>query len=321
MANRAAATSTPNPKQGQGSDFGWIDRFCDMLRAERGAADNTVAAYMRDLSQASDLLQGGLCQADAQALDHLLRQFSAQGLAATTRARRLSAIRQFHKFLASEGVREDLPAAKLSGPKTTGALPKTLTPTQVDALFETLDAWVAQGKAGALRLKLMIELLYGTGLRVSELVALKRRAFRGQPPLIYVKGKGGKERLVPIGKMAADVLHLYLDQVPGQPSDYVFASRGKAGHLTRVSVFLQLKALAAAAGIAPELISPHVLRHAFATHLLDHGADLRTLQDLLGHAQLSTTQIYTHVTQQRLQEAVALYHPLSEKNQKKSSKS
>lgn len=297
-----------------GPDANWIDRFCDMLSAERGAAENTIEAYVRDLSQASQILSGGLWQAKACDIDKIMQTLQTQGLAATTRARRLSAIRQFHKFLASEGARDDLPAAKVLAPKTSGALPKTLTHEQVDALFETLDAQVDTGKRGALRLKALVELLYGTGLRVSELISLKRKAVRGTPPLLYITGKGGRERVVPIGRAATAALEVYAaasDDCAG--SAYLFPSRGKTGHLTRVSVFLQLKALASAAGIAPENISPHVLRHAFATHLLDHGADLRALQDLLGHAQLSTTQIYTHVTTTRLKKAMTQHHPLAKK--------
>lgn len=300
-----------------GPDAGWIDRFCDMLSAERGAAANTIEAYVRDLSQVSQLLRGGLWSAGAGDIDRIMQALQDQGLAATTRARRLSAIRQFHKFLASEGQREDLPAAKIAAPKTGGALPKTLTHAHVDALFEVLDAQVDAGKRGALRLKAVVELLYGTGLRVSELITLKRKAIRGKPLLLYVKGKGGRERVVPIGRAATAALKAYGAELargePGQ-SVYLFPSRGKSGHLTRVSVFLQLKALASAADIAPERISPHVLRHAFATHLLDHGADLRALQDLLGHAQLSTTQIYTHVTTQRLKDAMTAHHPLAKKS-------
>lgn len=305
-----------------GSDAGWIDRFCDMMRAERGAADNTVDAYERDLTLASDILKGALRTADAQGVERVMHHFTAAGLAATTRARRLSAMRQFHKFLASEGLREDLPASKLAAPKTTGALPKTLTHDQVDALFAALDEAVDAGAAGALRLKTIVELLYGTGLRVSELVSLKRKAIRGQPPLLHIIGKGGRERIVPIGRAAMEAVHAYLSALGSAhaSSTFLFPSRGKSGHLSRVAVFLQLKVLARQAGIAPAAISPHILRHAFATHLLDHGADLRALQDLLGHAQLSTTQIYTHVTTQRLKEAMAQYHPLAEKNLKNASK-
>lgn len=307
----------------QGADAAWIDRFCDMLRAERGASDNTVDAYQRDLHLASSILKGELSGAAARDVEHVMRQFTNAGLAATTRARRLSAIRQFHKFLASEGAREDLPASKMAAPKTTGALPKTLTHAQVDALFEALDRNVSAGKAGAARLKTIVELLYGTGLRISELVSLKRKAIRGEPPLLHITGKGGRERIVPIGRAAVEALDQYFAQQPkaATASAYLFPSRGKTGHLSRVAVFLQLKALAQQAGIAPSALSPHILRHAFATHLLDHGADLRALQDLLGHAQLSTTQIYTHVTTQRLKEAMAQFHPLAEKNHHNVSKS
>jgi integrase/recombinase XerD len=307
----------------RGSDAAWIDRFCDMLRAERGASDNTIDAYQRDLHLASGILNGALSTAAAQDVERVMQQFTNAGLAATTRARRLSAMRQFHKFLASEGVREDLPASKMAAPKTTGALPKTLTHAQVDALFDALDQNVSVGKAGAVRLKTIVELLYGTGLRISELVSLKRKAIRGQPPLLYITGKGGRERIVPIGSAAMEALaHYFANEPEAQASSrYLFPSRGKSGHLSRVAVFLQLKALAQQAGIAPSALSPHILRHAFATHLLDHGADLRALQDLLGHAQLSTTQIYTHVTTQRLKDAMAQYHPLAEKNQHNASKS
>lgn len=303
-----------------GSDLGWIERFCEMLRAERGASGNTIDAYVRDLTQSSDILSGQLRTADAGAIERVLQAFTDRGLAATTRARRLSAIRQFHKFLASEGLRNDLPAGKLASPKTSGALPKTLTHDHVNALFCAIDLQVARGKAGALRLKTLVELLYGTGLRVTELITLKRRDVRGDPPLLHIKGKGGRERLVPVGRAAQDALAHYLasdETLKDAPNAFLFPSRGKAGHISRVAVFLQLKSLAVEANLDPQSVSPHILRHAFATHLLDHGADLRALQDLLGHAQLSTTQIYTHVTTQRLQDAMTQYHPLSEKNVKK----
>lgn len=301
-----------NPSQ----DMRWIDRFCDMMEAERGASTNTVKAYTSDLLQMSDWLKGRLVEADSAMLESCMARLAGSGLAATTRARKLSAVRQFHRFLASEGVREDLAAARLKAPRLGRALPKSLSVEQVDALFETLDGHASSGKPSALRLKALVEVLYGTGLRVSELVGLKQSALRGDPLLLHIKGKGGRERMVPVGSAAQRALGAYMAAHAEalERSDFLFPSRGKDGHLSRVSVFLQLKALARDAGLREEQVSPHILRHAFATHLLENGADLRTLQDLLGHAELATTQIYTHVTTQRLAQVMETHHPLAKKN-------
>ncbi|MEO0411902.1 MAG: site-specific tyrosine recombinase XerD [Pseudomonadota bacterium] len=304
----------PKP-QALSADTGWIDRFCDMLEGERGASHNTVSAYTSDLLQMSDWLGGRLVDADGPAIEACMAKLASAGLAPSTRARKLSAVRQFHRFLASEGVREDFAAARIKAPRLGRPLPKTLSPSDVDALFAALEAQVEAEKSGAMRLKTLVELLYGTGLRVSELVSLKQSALRGDPLLLHIKGKGGRERMVPVGSAAQRAVLAYLEHAADalERSEYLFPSRGRAGHLSRVSVFLQLKALATAAGLREELVSPHVLRHAFATHLLENGADLRTLQDLLGHADLATTQIYTHVTTQRLAEVMNTHHPLAKK--------
>ncbi|MEM6833774.1 MAG: site-specific tyrosine recombinase XerD [Sphingomonadales bacterium] len=303
----------------EASDSLLIERFCDMLEAERGAARNTVKAYTADLQDASASLKGKLAQAGQPDVERFMALLNTRGLAASSRARKLSAVRQFHRFLASEGLRSDLASHKVAAPSKGRPLPKTLSTEEVDRLFAVLDEDSETGKPSALRLKALVELLYGTGLRVTELITLKRGALRGQPLILHVQGKGGRERMVPVGGAAQRALSAYIETLPqlgGQrdTSAYLFPSRGKTGHLTRVSVFLQLKALARRAGIAEEKMSPHILRHAFATHLLENGADLRTLQDLLGHSELATTQIYTHVTARRLAETVQQHHPLGQKN-------
>ncbi|MEM7570680.1 MAG: tyrosine recombinase [Pseudomonadota bacterium] len=305
------ATQTAQPA----SDTLWIERFCDMLEAERGASENTVKAYSADLVQMSAWVDGGLIHADQQGVDTCMAKLAKAGLAPTTRARKLSALRQFHRFLASEGMREDLAATRTKTPKIGRPLPKSLSLEDVDALFAALDAQVEAGKTGALRLKALVELLYGTGLRISELVSLRQQALRGEPLLLHIKGKGGRERLVPVGGAAQRAITAYMADAGEalEGSVFLFPSRGKSGHLSRVSAFLQIKALARAAGLRADHVSPHVLRHAFATHLLENGADLRTLQDLLGHANLATTQIYTHVTAQRLTQAMHDHHPLAKK--------
>lgn len=295
---------------GPAGDQRLIALFLDMLAAERGAAKNTLLAYGRDLQQASDWLGGGLGAADAAALAQLSAHWA--GLARASAARKASAVRQFLGFLASESLRPDNPGRDLARPVAARPLPKTLDPRDVDRLFTALAEQQAADPANArvLRLTALIELLYGSGLRATELVSLPRHSVRPGRGFIILAGKGGKERLVPIGARANAAVAAYAAQVP-VAARYLFASRGDT-HLTRLRLYQLVKGLAAAAGIPPDRVSPHVLRHAFATHLLEGGADLRTVQTLLGHADIATTQIYTHVASRALVELVNARHPLGD---------
>jgi len=307
------------------SDAALIELFLDMLAAERGGARNTLAAYARDLADLSaELGSRGRRIADA-ATDDLrgyLGALSRRGFAATSVARRLSAIRQLYRFLYAEGYRGDDPSAVIEGPKRARTLPKVLSIGDVDQLLATARAAMAkpgQGKLERLRaarLACLIEVLYATGLRVSELVALPISAAERNARMLTVRGKGDKERLVPLNEAAKaamrDYLALLSDAGRRKKSKWLFPSFGEAGHLTRQHFARELKALAAAAGLRAASISPHVLRHAFASHLLHNGADLRVVQTLLGHADISTTQIYTHVLEERLKSLVRDLHPLGE---------
>lgn len=280
-----------------------------MLAAERGAAANTLAAYQRDLAQASVGLPAGLVGADLAALRALLAGWS--DLAASSVARKISALRQFYAFLVEDGWREDNPAAALARPTPRRPLPRVLDHDAVAALFARLAARTASPDAAAddLRLALLVELLYGSGLRASELVSLPRRALAPGRDYLIVRGKGDKERLVPLSARAQAMAARWLAHVP--PTAVWLFPSGKT-HLSRVRLFQLLRALAAEAGLDPMAISPHVLRHAFATHLLEGGADLRALQLLLGHADIATTEIYTHVDSARLVELVNRRHPLGQ---------
>lgn len=286
------------------------EAFFEMMVAERGAAANTVSAYQRDLDDlAMFLARRGQNTSDASIED--LRAYLAalqrKGASARTTARRLSALRQFYQFLYSEGERADDPTATLEAPRASRSLPKVLSEAETDALLVA-----ARGGQGAqdMRTLALIELLYATGLRVSELISLPRRALRDDTPFIIVRGKGGRERLVPVGEEAARAARAWIAVQDG-PSPWLFPSHGASGHLTRQAVGKILKQLALDAGIEPARVSPHVLRHAFASHLLAHGADLRSVQKMLGHADISTTQIYTHVLEERLKAAVLEHHPLA----------
>ena len=301
-----------------------ISQFLEMIAAERGAADNTLQAYRRDLDDFLRYLATRnqtlpvVTPADISAY---LRTISESGLAPASRARRLSAIRQLFKFLASEGLIAEDPAHGLAGPKKARSLPKTLSVAEVDRLIETARARIEPAKGRdrvrALRLYALIEMLYATGMRVSELVTLPRAVLAGDGRVLAIKGKGGRERLVPLNQAARAALERYLNVgfddgvAPMLPTKWLFASRGVEGHLTRQRLGQELKELAAEAGLDPERVSPHVLRHAFASHLLDRGADLRSVQQLLGHADISTTQIYTHVLEERLKKLVFEHHPLA----------
>jgi integrase/recombinase XerD len=286
------------------------EAFFEMMVAERGAAANTVSAYQRDLDDlAMFLARRGQTTSDASIED--LRAYLAalqrKGASARTAARRLSALRQFYQFLYSEGERGDDPTATLEAPRASRSLPKILSEAETDALLEA-----ARGGETVqdMRTLALIELLYATGLRVSELISLPRRALRDDAPFIIVRGKGGRERLVPVGEQAAMAARAWIAVQDG-PSPWLFPSHGASGHLTRQAVGKILKQLALDAGIEPARVSPHVLRHAFASHLLAHGADLRSVQKMLGHADISTTQIYTHVLEERLKAAVLEHHPLA----------
>jgi len=281
--------------------------FLDMLAAEAGVARNTIIAYERDLRLASEELTGKLVRADADDLARLASSW--EGLARASVARKSSALRRFFGFLAAEGHRADDPGRHLPRPGTARGLPKTLSGNEAAAMCDVAARAAAEhpGMRSA-RLHALIELLYGSGLRATELVSLERRAIDTARSYAIVRGKGNKERLVPVGRRALAAVAAYEPHVPGG-SAWLFPS-GKT-HLTRVRLFQLVKALAAHAGIAPERVSPHVLRHAFATHLLAGGADLRALQTMLGHADIATTQIYTHVESSRLTEIVNTKHPLA----------
>lgn len=286
-----------------------IALFLDMMAAERGAAANTIAAYGRDLAQASEALSGGLAAADARTLERLIHEW--RDLAATSLARKFSAVRRFFAFLVSEGLRADNPAGDLASPTKGRPLPKTLSREEVDRIFAVVEEEAASGPAG-LRLKALIELLYGSGLRATELVSLPRAAIKPGTPYAVLKGKGDKERMVPVSSRAGEAVAAWAATLaPGEK--FLFPSGDT--HMSRVRLFQIVKTLAAAAGISPLRVSPHVLRHAFATHLLEGGADLRALQSMLGHADIATTQIYTHVQSAHLVELVNRAHPLADTRQ------
>ena len=294
------------------SDKQAIALFLDHLASERGAAKNTILAYGRDLDQASAWLDGALASADAAALALLARHWAP--LARASAARKGSAVRQFLAFLLADGLRSDDPGRDLALPQSARPLPKSLGAGDVERLFAALAEKLAArpDDPATLRLSALFELLYGSGLRASELVALPRGAVRAGRGHMVVLGKGNKERLVPVSRRAEAAVLAWSAHVP-PASKYLFpAGKGGAGHLTRLRLWQLVKALAAAAGIPPTRISPHVLRHAFATHLLEGGADLRAVQMLLGHADIATTQIYTHVAAAALVELVNTRHPLAD---------
>ena len=312
------------------SDTKLIDLFLDMLAAEQGAGDNTLDAYRRDLTDFSAFLAAkgqSIVGAETQSLRDYLGDLDNRGFKSSSVARRLSAMRHLFRFLLNERIRRDDPAAILSGPKRGRGLPKVLSISDVDlllthakALTEELEA-SPQKRLRAIRLYCLLEVLYATGLRVSELVALPRSAARHDARMIVVRGKGNKERLVPLNEASRQAMADYLAATEAlkpekknkaAASKWLYPSFGESGHLTRQHFARDLKELAAAAGLAPRLVSPHVLRHAFASHLLHNGADLRIVQTLLGHTDISTTQIYTHVVEERLKSLVRDLHPLAE---------
>lgn len=289
------------------------EAFLEMLAAERGAAVNTLAAYRRDLDDAaSAMAPASLAEASAAQIDRYLLGLAEAGLSPRTGARRLSALRQYFRFLLEEGVRSDDPTAAIDGPRPTRSLPKYLSEAEVDALLAVARA--DETRHGR-RLLAIVELLYATGLRVSELAALPAAALKAEGALI-VRGKGGKERLAPLGQQAVAAIRAYAPDRASfaggrTDSPWLFPSSGREGRLTRRRIGQLLDDLAMRAGIDPARVSPHVLRHAFATHLLANGADLRIVQELLGHADLSTTEIYTHVLDERLKALVLEKHPLA----------
>jgi len=285
-----------------------VGPFLAMLAAERGAAANTLAAYRRDLEGAEEVL-GDLAAAGPQDLARLGAAWAS--LAPSSLARKCSALRQFYAFLLDEGLRRDDPTPGLPQPRARRPLPRLLTHAEVDSLFRRAEEEAGSGRVDALRMLALLELLYGSGLRASELVSLPRSAVPRDAPLLTVTGKGGQQRMVPVSTRARQALSRWLAVLPPGEVRYLFPSRAAAGHLTRVRLFQLLRDLSTRAGIAPEKVSPHVLRHAFATHLLEGGADLRVLQTLLGHADIATTQIYTHVESARLVALVNARHPLA----------
>jgi integrase/recombinase XerD len=328
-------------RQKPNSDQSLIALFLDMLAAERGAGENTLAAYGRDLADFSAYLVAKgrpVASAGTDDVRGYLGALDKRGFAATSVARRLSAIRQLYRFLFAEGHRRDDPAAILAGPKRGRTVPKVLSIAEVDRLLAAARAaslgpdLTAPERLRAARLNCLIEVLYATGLRVSELVTLPRSAAERQARMLIVRGKGGKERMVPLNEAAKQTMRDYLALLakaspqaagqpvakppaakpPAKPPKWLFPSFGESGHLSRQHFARDLKALAAAAGLRAEQVSPHVLRHAFASHLLHNGADLRVVQTLLGHADISTTQIYTHVLEERLKSLVRDLHPLAQ---------
>lgn len=302
----------------------WLAQFLEAIRAERDAAANTVLAYARDLQDFAEFLAAGgagYATATRADIEAYLVDLDNRGMAQATRARRLSAIRQFYRFAFLEGWRGDDPGALLKGPRRARSLPGALSEADVDRLLAAAETY-GRNRAERLRTACLMQLLYATGLRVSELVALPVAAARGDPRMILVRGKGGRERMVPLSAPARRALAAWLAardaaedasaREGAPPSAFLFPARGRRGHLSRESFFLTVKSLARLADLPPESVSPHVLRHAFATHLLAHGADLRVIQTLLGHVSIATTEVYTHVLDARLKALVLERHPLAE---------
>ncbi len=297
-----------------------IEAFLDMMSAERGASRNTIAAYRRDLLDFA--VKNDLKRCGREEVKRYLALLASSGLSASSQARKLSSLRQFFGFLYAEGMRKDDPTSAIDAPKRTRPLPKILSRDDVEALIET-----ARAKEGAegLRLVCIVEMLYAAGLRVSELVELPLAAVRGKNGFLLVRGKGNKERLAPLGPSAREAVDTYLavrdaflpEGTRGRAAErYLFPSRAAEGHLTRGRCHQMLKELALRANIDPDKLSPHVLRHAFATHLVEGGADLRSVQTMLGHADIATTQIYTHVASERLTQVMEAAHPLAKRTVK-----
>ena len=297
-----------------------IGAFLEMMSAERGAARNTIEAYRRDLVDYSGFVgsqQQTLLTAPRETVMAYLEDLKVQGLSASSSARRLSAIRQFHRFLCADAIRGDDPTRIVASPKSRRALPKVLSIAEVDKLLSTAEAEANQAasddeQAAALRLYVLLELLYATGMRVSELVSLRRAAVMRDAAFITIMGKGNKERVVPVNDRTRDAIKAYVKTL--DPGPFLFPAGGAEGYLSRQVFARDLKGLAARAGISSARVAPHVLRHAFASHLLGGGADLRVVQMLLGHVDISTTQIYTHVLDEKLRSLVEQHHPLAGDN-------
>ena len=287
-------------------DQALVDRFLDMMAAEAGASRHTLAAYRNDLERSAEAIGSDIGQASAADLSRLGEAWA--DLAPSTVARRSAALRRFYGFLVDDGLRPDDPSAALPRPRLERPLPRILDEQDIARMFEQAEERAASGQPTAVRDVALLELLYGSGLRASELVTLPRAAVRKQQPFLILRGKGGKERLVPISSRADAAVQRWLEHVP---RDVLWLFPSRKTHLSRVRLFQIVRRLAADAGISPDRVSPHVLRHAFATHLLAGGADLRVLQSLLGHADIATTQIYTHVDSARLVELVNARHPLA----------
>jgi integrase/recombinase XerD len=288
-----------------------VDAFLEMLTVERGAARNTIASYTLDLGDFAEFAAGrgfSAAGADSDTCQGYMASLHARGLSARTAARRLSALRQFHLFLLKEGVRTDDPTAQLDTPRLPRPLPKFLAEAEVDALLEA--AARKPGRPGALA-RAALEVLYATGMRISELLTLPRAALGARAEVMIIKGKGGKERMVPLSSAAKAAATALLAATEAK-SPWLFPGRDPKQPLTRQAFFLLLKQIALEAGLDPARVSPHVLRHSFASHMLARGADLRSLQMLLGHADISTVQIYTHIQTERLRKLVEEHHPLSE---------
>lgn len=310
------------PGNGSLSDTLLIEAFLEMMSAERGASANTLQAYRRDLDDVRAFLDGRLAAADTEHLRRYLAHVANLGFATTTQARKLVTLRQFFRFLYGEGHRADDPTGLIEGPKGRRALPKVLGADEVGRLIDRAGEEAALAPQGtvaamaAVRMKALIELLYATGMRVSELVSLPVAAARRNERFFNVRGKGGKERIVPLSSAAREALTSWIDvraSVESWRDDpWLFPASSKTGHLPRQVFARELKSLGARVGIAASKLSPHVIRHAFASHLLQNGADLRSVQQLLGHADISTTQIYTHVLEERLLQLVRDHHPLAD---------
>lgn len=297
----------------------WTEAFLEMMAVERAAALNTLTAYGKDLADAQGYLAArgrDLSDASPEEIEAYFQDMGARGMAASTAARRRAAVRQFYRFVIGEGWRPDDPSRRVDAPKRGRPLPKVLSPQEMEAI---IAAATARDGAQGLRLRCMIEILYAAGLRISELLALPAAALTRDPAYLIIKGKGGKERLAPLNPPAREAVKAYLPVRPAffakgvKDSPWLFPSRGEGGRLTRRRFSQLLEESARSAGIDPAKVSPHVLRHAFATHLLEGGADLRAVQTLLGHADIGTTQIYTHVAQDRLRDVVEAKHPLAKK--------
>ena len=315
MKKSVRSESPGGPRDGR-----LAERFLEMMAAERGAAHNTIAAYRRDLESYSEFLQRRGCDlktSDTANIRAWLAALEDHGMARTTAARKLSTIRQFHLFLHGEGIAAHNPATVVESPRPARPLPKLMDKACVTRLLDCASEAARRAKPHqrlkALRLQCLMELLYGTGMRVSELTGLSASAAKSRDGFLTIKGKGGRERLVPLSGPARTALGHYASLLDADEK-WLFPSHGATGHLTRQHFAVELKALAALASLDASRISPHVLRHAFASHLLDGGADLRAVQQMLGHADISTTQIYTHVQAERLKAVVEAHHPLAKKS-------